>query len=437
MNEGLSVFDGYIPWSLSISQGCTVKTLLVFFLFAIFNAVSFAQIAPAPGMPPAAQAQQAFAIVQGQSMMMTNHAQLQGMIAAQASLLTSAQARGMFLGQAASLQARVAANQGALFASQSASIYAMQRSMEIQKQLQVQSAILSLRSRGIESAAAMQRGVQLASFDPAGSSRRSAMLYAESAQSSGQAASGPPAAQAPAPDPALVPAESPPMMIRPTFGNALSVEKPTLSEGSGKVDAGTKIKIKCETHYASLYYTTNGWTPTTQSAKYTGPITINSDTHLEVIAVGPNFLRSNVERVDYRVPNSPAPVLESTVAVPEDGILRAGTPVRIVFAGDEIDSEKASVGDPITVVLDEQVKLGKSVVAKKGAPVSASLTFADPGHGPAPGDLVFEIHSVDIAGKHVPLFGGETLEAAKGGKNATIKAGMTAMAFVAADTLVK
>ncbi len=77
---------------------------------------------------------------------------------------------------------------------------------------------------------------------------------------------------------------------------------------------------------------------------------------------------------------------------------------------------------------------------EKGAPVGAALTFADPAHGGAPGDLVFEIHSVEIAGKRIPLFGGETLEGGKaliGSKNAKIKPGMTAMAFVAADTLVK
>ena len=92
------------------------------------------------------------------------------------------------------------------------------------------------------------------------------------------------------------------------------------------------------------------------------------------------------------------------------------------------------------MVLDEQVTLGGTVLAAKGAAVNAVLTFADPAHGSAPGDLVFEIHSVDVAGKHVPLFGGETLEGAKGvlgSKNAKIKPGMTAMAFVAADTLVK
>lgn len=412
-----------------------MKTLSALVLLAAFTAVSLAQIPPAPGVPPGAQAAQALAVMQAQTMFMTNQAQVQGMIASQAAMLTSVEARSMFLGMAASLQARVAANQ-----SQAAAISAMQHSLALQKQLQVQSAILSMRSRGVESASAVQKAVQLAMFDPIKFSRRTAMLHAAAAQASGQTSSGQTAAQPPSPDAASLPVEQPPMMIRPTFGNALFVEKPIFSVGSGTVPAGTKISIRSETHYATLYYTTNGWTPTTQSAKYTGPITINSSTHLEVIAVGPNFLRSSVERADYKVPNAPAHILESTVLVPEDGTMRAGTPVRVAFAGREIDSESAAVGDEITVVLDEQVKLGETVLAPKGAPVRAALTFADPSHGSAPGDLVFEIRSVEIAGKHVPLFGGETLEGAKGvlgGKSANIQPGMTAMAFVAADTLVK
>lgn len=415
------------------------------FLFAILTTISLAQIPPTPGVPPIAQAQQAFAFAQAQSMMMTNQAQLQGMIASQAAMLTSVQARSIFLTQAASLQVHMAANQGNMFAAQAAAIASMQRSLALQKQLQVQSAILNMRSRGVENASAMQRAAHFALLDPVELSRRTAMLHAAAAQMSdqtsfGRTPSGQTAAQPPSPDAGSLPVEPPPMMIRPTFGNALVVEKPTFSVPPGTVQPGTKISVRSETHYATLYYTTNGWTPTTQSAKYTGPITINSSTHLEVIAVGPNFVRSVVERADYQVPNSPAPVLESTVVVPEDGMLRAGTPVRVAFAGKEIDSESAAVGDEITVVLDQQVKLGENVLASKGAPVSAALTFADPAHGGAPGDLVFEIHSVEIAGKRVPLFGGETLEGAKavlGSKNAKIKPGMTAMAFVAADTLVK
>ncbi len=413
-----------------------MKLLSALILLFIFSTVSLAQIPSTPGVPPEAQAQQAFAFAQAQSMMMTNQAQLQGMIATQATMLSSVEARTMFLSQAASLQANMNANQGA----QAASLASMQRSLAMRKSLQIQSAILRMRSRGIENPSALQRAVQFASLDPAQSFRRTAMLHAVAAQTSGQTSSAQTTAQPPSPDAAPLPSELPPMMIRPTFGNALVVDKPIFSVAPGTVQPGTKISIRSETHYATLYYTTNGWTPTTQSAKYAGPITINSSTHLEVIAVGPNFVRSVVERADYQVPNSPAPVLESSVIVPEDGVLRAGRPVRVAFAGKEIDSESAAVGDEITLVLDEEIKLGETVLAPKGAPVNATLTYADPAHGGVPGDLVFEVHSVEVAGKHVPLFGGETLEGAKavlGSKNARIKPGMTAMAFVAADTLVK
>jgi Chitobiase/beta-hexosaminidase C-terminal domain len=265
-----------------------------------------------------------------------------------------------------------------MFSAQAAAINAMQRSLALQKQLQVQSVILNMRGRGVESASAIQGAVQLALVDPVKLSRLNAMLHAEAAQTSGQTTSRQTAAQPPPPDAASLPAEQPPMMIRPTFGNKLGVEKPTFSVKSGTVASGTKVHIKSETHYAALYYSTNGWTPTTQSAKYTGPTTVNSNTHLEVIAVGPNFLRSVVERADYKVPNSPAPVLESTVLVAEDGILRAGTPVRVAFAGKEIDSESAAVGDEITVVLDEDVKLGGAALAPKGAP------SVQPSHSPTP-----------------------------------------------------
>ena len=410
-----------------------MRILAPFVLLAV-TAVSYTQIAPAPGMPAEAQAQQAFAFAQAQSMMMTNQAQFQSMIASQAMMLNSVQARSIFLSQAALLQARVAANQGNVLAAQ---VSAIQRSLNLQKQLQIQSAILSMRSLGAENAIAMQHAVQVASLDPAKALRRSAMLHAVAAQTSGETAPSQPAAKAPPSEAVPLPVEPPPMMIRPTFGNKLGVEKPIFSIKSGTVPAGTKVYLKSETHYATLYYTTNGWTPTTQSAKYTGPITINANTHLEVIAIGPNFQRSAVEHADYKVANSPAPVLETTLVVPEDGNLRAGTPVRVAFAGKEIDSASASVGDEISVVLDEDVKLGGAVVAPKGSPVKAALTIADPGDGNGPGDLVFEIRSVDVAGKRVPLFGGETLEGAKGGKDAKFTPGMSAMAFVAADVSLK
>ena len=421
-----------------------LKTCLTLLSFAACACAVHPQIAPPPGIPPIAQAQQAFATAQAQSMMMTSQAQVQSVIAARAAMLTNFEARSIFLGQAAALQARVAWNQGAMLSSQTAALQNMRHTQLLQGQLQAQAAILAMRSRGIDNASAVERAVQLASIssiDPLKAVRLSAMLHAAAAQTAGQTgakaqAQGTADASAAA-DPATLPAEAPPMMIRPTFGNSLSVEKPKFSVEPGKVTAGTRIRIKSETHYATMYYTTNGWTPTTQSAKYTGPITIERNTHLEVIAMGPNYLRSGVEQADYKVENSPAPVVETTIAVPADGVLHAGTPVRVVFTGKDIDSDVANVGDDISMVLDEDILVDGKLLTPRGTPINAALTIADPGHGPAPGDLVFEIHSVQVGGKRVPLFGGETLEGTKGGKEAVIKPGMTAVAFVSADVALK
>jgi hypothetical protein len=52
------------------------------------------------------------------------------------------------------------------------------------------------------------------------------------------------------------------------------------------------ITIAEATQGATVYYTTNGTTPTTASAKYTGPITIAASAVLKFIAVAPNYTQS-------------------------------------------------------------------------------------------------------------------------------------------------
>jgi hypothetical protein len=43
---------------------------------------------------------------------------------------------------------------------------------------------------------------------------------------------------------------------------------------------------------ATVYYTTDGTTPTTSSTKYTGPITITGSVILKFIAVAPGYAQS-------------------------------------------------------------------------------------------------------------------------------------------------
>lgn len=420
-----------------------MKALAVLPLFVSLTA--FAQFMPSPGASPAAQAMQAYGFSAGQAATLNSQMAVNSMVLTQASLLSNPVARTMYMGMASGLQAQhsfMAANNAAMMANHNAMMLSMMAAAQHQRYILSMNSVRMMRSVNAANAGVAARAVQLASFDQVAQRHTRALLQAATAQASAQAPGKVPSGAADTPDSAdaaVSPMEAPPMNIRPTFG-AIGVGKPKFSVEAGKVTAGTQVKIHTDTHYATLYYTTNGWTPTTQSARYTGPLTINKTTHLQVMAVGPNFMRSQVEQIDYVVEGSKDDEPESTVVVPADGMLKTGTPMRLVFGGKEISSETVTLGDPITVLLDEDIKQGDEVLASKGTPVHAVLTNADAQGSGAPGDLVFEVRSMEIKGTRVPLFGGETMEGKGSGmtsKNVTIKPGMTFIAFVGADTSLK
>lgn len=222
----------------------------------------------------------------------------------------------------------------------------------------------------------------------------------------------------------------------PVVGVAL---EPTFSVKPGKIEPGTLVRIKSATHYATIYYTTDGWTPTAASARYTGPIPVNANLHVQAIAIGPNLLHSSVARADYWVtaPSVAAPAASiKQPALVTDGVLRAGTPLRLKVAA-EVSSSTAQVGDKVPLLLDQDLKVGDTVVAAEGTPVDAILIAADPAskHN-VPGDLVFKVRTLTAAGKTIPLTGGQTLEGQGGRnpKNAVIDPGLTLIAIVAKDT---
>ena len=61
------------------------------------------------------------------------------------------------------------------------------------------------------------------------------------------------------------------------------------------------VTIAEATAGATVYYTTNGSTPTTSSTKYTGPIVFTTSTVLKFIAVAPNYIQSAVRTVTVTV----------------------------------------------------------------------------------------------------------------------------------------
>jgi len=85
-----------------------------------------------------------------------------------------------------------------------------------------------------------------------------------------------------------------------------SAAAPTYSLISGSssgtmVTAGSAIALKTASSGASIYYTTDGSTPTTESSLYTSPIVINSATTIKAISAGGGYKESSVSSFSFTV----------------------------------------------------------------------------------------------------------------------------------------
>ena len=240
--------------------------------------------------------------------------------------------------------------------------------------------------------------------------------------------------------------------------------KPKFSVKPGTYSAPRTVKITDSARGAVIYYTTDGWTPTQDSPRYMGPITVDSTTTLQAIAVVPYFARSYVAKAEYKFP-APAPVPARASEVPsapsnagaapspDKLVLVQNTPVHLAFAAD-VSSKTASVGDKIPLILAEDLMVDDVVLVKQGTPASGRIIQVDKtGLAGQPGDLTFQADSLDVNGTSVKLRGTVFLEGdakppnaevlipvvggaflLKRGQDAQIKKGATLIAYVDGDT---
>ena len=243
--------------------------------------------------------------------------------------------------------------------------------------------------------------------------------------------------------------------------------KPKFSVKPGAYSAAVTVKLKDSTRGAVIYYTMDGWTPTAESNRYVGPITIDSTTTLQAIAISPYGGRSRIATAVYTLNGvlPAAPVTQTVVAAlspaaeasaPAKLLLARGTAVPLVFASD-VSSKTADVGDKISLTLAEDLKVGAVVVVKKGTPAVATVTEVDnTGMGGAPGEVFFQVDSLQAGSVLIKMHGTAAKEGqdkvgkAMGlmfvpvvpvgifvhGKDAEIKQGASFTAFVDADTLL-
>ena len=86
----------------------------------------------------------------------------------------------------------------------------------------------------------------------------------------------------------------------------LPATAPVFSLATGTYASAQTVTISDVIPLATIYYTTNGTTPTTSSSVYTGPITVNATETVEAMAIAINFIASPVATATYIIGQTPS-----------------------------------------------------------------------------------------------------------------------------------
>lgn len=76
---------------------------------------------------------------------------------------------------------------------------------------------------------------------------------------------------------------------------------PTFWPRPGAFNGKVTVSISNETPFATVYYTTDGTVPTTRSARYTGPVTLQTSGKILALAVAPDLWQSPIAIGAYEV----------------------------------------------------------------------------------------------------------------------------------------
>ena len=151
-------------------------------------------------------------------------------------------------------------------------------------------------------------------------------------------------------------------------------------------------------------------------------------------------------------PTTASAAAPAAPAVPAKLILKEGTDVKLKFS-DDLSSKTANEGDPVNLVLDEDLKVGDVVVVRAGAKATGTITNAKKaGMMGKAGELNMRLEHLKAGDQRVRLRGSKGKEGEgkvgtavaltvlfgpigliKHGKNVDVKAGTPLAAYVDED----
>jgi hypothetical protein len=150
---------------------------------------------------------------------------------------------------------------------------------------------------------------------------------------------------------------------------------PVFSVPAGTYASAQTVTISDTTTGTTIYYTTNGMTPTTSSAVYSGQITVSSTETLEAVAAGGGYPTSDVTSATYTI-NLPAPDF-SVAATPASITVTAGQSVATSISVAPLNGFNSAVSFSCSgLPTGASCSFSPSTVTPVGTAISTMLTVS-------------------------------------------------------------
>ncbi len=108
-------------------------------------------------------------------------------------------------------------------------------------------------------------------------------------------------------------------------GGTSAAATPVISPASESVTTSIPVRITDSTSGSTIYYTTNGGTPTTSSTKYTGTFTLTSSATVKAIATASGFTASAVASEIYTIQSNPITSVNDSGGFTASGLALSGS----------------------------------------------------------------------------------------------------------------